>query len=183
MASLIGPILQILGFIIQIFGFIAVVVSVFLAYLQIRKTHEWNRRKTSFDVSFNVASGEIKTIRTRLLLEYGVDLTDPASTYERAIAGLDQKTLHAFHNEIDALFNCLESIFLGIKHHILDEDICYEYLSWVVVSFWRWGATYICRVRKLDPTLWMEYGHFAGQWQARQACDRAAIRKPGKPRM
>jgi hypothetical protein len=172
--------LQIATLIVQILGFTGLLISISLAYLQIKKTHDWNRRKASLEVIFSITTAEMKTIRKQLLTEFGVDLADPLSNYEKSLAALDAGVRRKFNNEVDTLLNCLETVSIGIKHHILDEDICYEHVSWVLTSFWAWGEKRVHEVQQIDPTLWIECSYFANRWRARQDREISALRSPGK---
>lgn len=174
---------------------LATVAAVLVAYFQLskmsqqmREAHEWNRRKTSQEVLNVLVFGEFSTLRTIIESELGCNIPDTKETYEtKKTAFGDQEKEKKLDDSLRKILNILEAIAINIKHKIVDEDICYDYLGWIMVEYHRWSLGFIDARRKIagDPRVLIGFSEYAERWQKRLASEKntmavsAAI--PAKP--
>jgi len=111
-------------------------VSIFLAWRQLRETHEWNRRKSSDDALRFLVSGDYQRLTDQFhkivpFEEWSKIDTSYKDICERLSDG--ERTL-AIKYSWD-LLNIFESLCIGMKNQIIDEDICYYFINKQLVSF------------------------------------------------
>ena len=46
------------------------------------------------------------------------------------------------------LLNIFEAVTVDIKHDIINENICYEYLGWIMAGYYRWGNPFVIKIRE-----------------------------------
>jgi hypothetical protein len=160
---------------------LATVAAVLVAYFQLskvsqqmRETHEWNRRKTSQEVLNVLVFGEFPTLRTTVESELRCNIPDPKETYETKTATLSDSDKEKLDNSLRQILNILETIAINIKHNIVDEDICYDYLGWIMVEYHRWSFGFIDARRKKagDSRVLISFSEYAERWQKRIASEK-----------
>jgi len=129
-----------------------------LAWLQIRKTQEWNRRQVTLGLLTEWDVGRMRELRDRL--ESKVDIYDSASNYDSEKENLNKQD----HMALDSVLNALDNVGLAIRHNILDERMCYDCLSGIVAGYWRWANPYISQNKQIDIRLWDELDPLVARW-------------------
>jgi hypothetical protein len=66
-------------------------------------------------------------LRNKLEVEYGVNTRGPGQTCGDVVEALQQDRRSAFDFDVRALFNYFETVSIGMKNDVLDEEICYEH--------------------------------------------------------
>lgn len=179
-AQSLEPYARLIELFISALTLLAVVVGAALLRRQILKDHEWNRRKTSQDVLMSLVTGEFTKIREELEVRCGVKLDDSQQTYA-TLAPTVQGNLRQLNFALERLLNFYETIAIGLKNNVLDEEVCYDHFSWNLTRYWEWTEPYHKKVRGLDPTIWIEAGYYAKRWADRIERELAQLRKDGKP--
>lgn len=183
-SSVIAPAGGGLDLTLRIVAIVIVVASASFALLAIRRTQEWNRRKATFDVLLQTvtkATDSFREFASAYNLNFNVN--PPSPTLESVEASLgDQASRQQFRRDLHGLLNYFETLAVGLKNHVLDEDMCYEHLSIRQVLLWEWARTFVLANRGLSPTLCIEQEHYAIRWRKRLDDEIAALRTPGKPR-
>ena len=163
---------------------LATAAAVWVAYSQLSKvsqqmqeTHEWNRRKTSQEVLHVLVFGEFPTLRNTVESELGCNIPDPKETYETKISTLTEEDKIKLDNALLKILNVLENIGINIKHNIIDDDICYDYLGWIMVEYHRWSFLFIDIRRKTagDPRVLIGFSECAVRWQERIAREKTSM--------
>lgn len=163
---------------------IAAAAAVLVAYCQlsklsrqIRETHEWNRRKTSQEILNTLVFGEFPTLRGKVEVELNCKIPDHNETYNLKRSGLSDDDKIKLDDALRRVLNILETIAINIKHNIIDEDICYDYLGWIMVEYHRWSATFIDHRRQQagDPRVLIAFSEFAEKWAARLAKEKQSM--------
>ena len=170
---------------VRIFTLLLVGASAVLAYNQIKKTQEWNRRKATQDLLFQVATGDLKEFVQALSDEFGVDLTKtmPLPSYQSVVENeADDKRQDRVRHLTRSILNYMETIAIGLKNHVLDEDICYEHLSIWMTEYWSFSDKLIKIARAKNPTVWIEQEHYVNLWRSRLDRENESLRRPGKSR-
>lgn len=155
--------------------------SVYLLFLQIRKQHEWNRRKASHDFLSNLISGGVAELRTKLESEFGVDTRNTNQTYTTVYNSISEEARKKeFYQTTYRLFNFFEQVGIGIKDHMLDEEICFDALHNIVIDYKRWGEPLIEERREGGrEATWTEFEYYAEKWRgpSKEHQKRAAKRR------
>lgn len=161
---------------------IAAIVSVTLIYRQIKRTHEWNRRKASLDIALEIVTGARAEYTKTLKARFGVSFSEPSKNEFTAVKErlTDAAERGEFVSTVRALLNFNETIALALKNHVFDEDMCYEHYSLILSTMWTWAQPHIREVRAVDPTIWIEQEHYAKKWLARSNREVESLRTPGK---
>jgi hypothetical protein len=158
-----------------------VAISALLLYLQIRRSHEWNRRRAAHDLIFDSNIGRFRELRNKL--EDRIKIHDTNTTYTTDKGKLnDADTL-----VLESILNYLENVCLAVKNHVVDEDIAYECLVAILVSYRRWADPYIRSVRGIEALFYIDIDSVAERWDKRKEDAEAQMRAqavaPGKMRL
>lgn len=155
---------------------IATVVAVLVAYFQLSKlskqmrdTHDWNRRKTSQETLNMLVFGNFPSLRAVIESELGCKIPDRNETYEIKRAKLPDTDKVKLDNALREILNIFEAIAINIKHNMIDEDICYDYLGWIMVEYHRWSLPFIEARRRManDSRILLVFSEFAEKWSTR----------------
>ena len=146
-------------------------MAIFLAWRQLRETHEWNRRKSSDDALRFLVSADYQRL-TDLFHEIVPfeEWSKEHTSYKDICPTLtDQQRCLAIKYSWD-LLNVLESICIGMKNQIIDEDICFDYLAFILPRCFYWSEPFIDERRKVanEPRLYTELEDFANRWVERK---------------
>lgn len=153
--------------VIALCNLVVVSVSARLFYRRLKRDHDWNRRQATQHLLYEMVTGRFSEIRRRLEVEFGVDIGKDGQTFSSIIATLESSKRQDFLNATKAIFNYFETVSIGIRNHVLQEEICYDHCSTLFVYFRQWGRAYIDEIRTKHPTIWIEFEHFARQWERR----------------
>jgi hypothetical protein len=105
---------------LAVVGFVGGVISIALVYVQMRKTHEWNRRKASHDTLTEIVTGSVAECRRIIRVNFGVKF-GPAETYSDTEVRLSEEDRLVLHHNTRQLLNYLEVLCVGMKNNVLDE--------------------------------------------------------------
>lgn len=159
----------------------ATILVVLVAYSQLsklsqqmREAHEWNRRKTSQEVLNVLVFGEFPSLRNMVESELGCNIPDHAETYEKKKGSLLDSDKAKLDDALRQILNILETIAVNIKHNIIDEDICYDYLGWIMVEYHRWSMPFIeeRRTKAGDPRVLFDLSEYAKKWGDRMTSEK-----------
>jgi len=175
-------IVNILTITIAFLSFLTACAAVFLLYRQIKKTHDWNRRKTSIELLESWVSGNIRDIWKYLETKYNFKMLFGEQNYKTVYESLpNEQEKQELKSTIVALLNHFEVISIGIKNHVYEEELIYDFAALHFVLFWEWAEPLINEYRVKDPTIFIEFRHYAVKWKDEVANEIEALRKPGKP--
>lgn len=152
-------------------------LSALLVYLQIRKAHEWNRRKAAHDLIFEASLGRFRKIRDHL--EQKIDIYDEAQTYDTLSSELDKQD-HIF---LDAALNFFDNLCLAIKNNVVDESIVYDSISNILVAYARWASPWIKQNRAICPLMWIEMDPYVEKWKQRDKETATRMIRPGASKL
>ncbi|MDQ1593413.1 MAG: hypothetical protein QOG71_4040 [Pyrinomonadaceae bacterium] len=171
---------------LSIVGFLIGVVSIFLVYLQMRKTHEWNRRKASHDTLNEFVTGHIAETLRILVLDFSME-PSTSQTYTDAEAKLtDDEARRKMQYHTVQLLNYIEALCIGMKNSILDENICYDHSRIIVKQSWLWAEPLVKARRQATgiAALWIEVENISKRWSKREERESEQhierLRVPGK---
>lgn len=153
---------QLASFIVNVLTLAVLLLSVFVVSKQIKKQHEWNRRRAAQDLTYHMTETNFQNIRSELG-QYA-HWYEPSHTYTSVATPENKEKLD---NLLRIYLSYFEGVALGIKHHVYDEDIAYEYFGAMIPEAYRWGKPYVDELRKRadDPTIFIELITTAQRWQ------------------
>jgi hypothetical protein len=130
-------------------GFLAS-ISVFLVYSSMKATYEWNRRKATADVIDKLMSGEFAKKISSLQQKFSLRLTDHSQTYNTVVAAIPSHDRPHRVNELDNILgeisSSVEFMTMLKKHHIIADEICYDYLGFVITELYRWSLQLLSKL-------------------------------------
>ena len=176
--------LEITNFIINIGTLILIGISIYLLFSQIKKTHEWNRRKETQMLLMDSAIGKLRELREDIESRFDVNIYETRENYTDIYNRLStEEEKKEFENLIKHILNYYESISLGIKHNIYDEKICFEYLSIHMVKWYKFCLPFINACRFRHPAIYVEMEYYVNKWKPLLEEWGMMLRKPGSPKL
>ncbi len=148
---------------------------------QLKSNHDWNRRQLSQDLLFKIGTGDIVKIREKLKKEFKANLNSKTEKYDDIAKSLTQDKKEDLDITLISLFNYFETIAIGIKNYTLDDEICYQYLGFILVNSWKWALTFIKdKQDHVDATIWIDFNKLATKWEKQLEEDKSRIGRGGK---
>lgn len=144
-----------------------VAISIFLAFLQMKKTLEWNKKKTAEEALTQIVSGDLLTNLDRLAKEIGWSVLTDSKTYKEVVGTLPPAKQRQLDQCLTTIFRHLETTAIKIEHDVYDESICFDYLFSLVISLYRQCEEFINRQRlaRKEPRLYEHVELYAKKWQ------------------
>lgn len=165
-------------------------IAIFLAWRTLKENHEWNRRKSTDDALRFLVSGDYQRLTDQFHTVVPFEEWSKVDTSYKDICEslTEEERAIAIKCSWD-LLNIFESICIGMKNGILDEDIAYDYLAFILPRFFHWSQHFIEERRDIsnEPRIYNELEGFARKWQARKLRQSSialeAIRVSGKQKL
>jgi len=148
-----------------VFGF---VISTFFVIMQMRDTQKWNTKKTSEELLTKIMTGEFPQLMDRLYIDYDWDILAHVPYAER-VAHIDEKQLRQLDATLRNILRTLEVVCINMKHKIIDEGVCYEYMHSILTTFYLNSEMFIAkeRDRRREPRVFLELEDYAKKWLER----------------
>jgi hypothetical protein len=146
---------------------LVVAASLTLAYRQLKRTHEWNRRKASQDLLVQLATGDVRDMRYDLEVKFGARIFEPKQTYTDVLSMVDAASAPELNYTARSLLNYYESIAIGIKNNVLEDDICFDFAASTLNAYWRWAQPLVQERQSANRRTWIEIEHLNVRWQQR----------------
>jgi len=157
--------------IINALSMTAACVMLFFVYKQTQTNQEWNRRKTSEETLTKLVIDEFYTLLNKLTLEYDWDPVNQEKNYSQVMDGMknDPKMIKHFQVTLRSLLRILETICINIKHNMIEEDICYDYMFSILINIYQKSHKFIQEEREIrnNPHVFEHLEHFAKKWEIR----------------
>jgi hypothetical protein len=61
------------------------------------------------------------------------------------------------------------------KHHIIDDEICYDYLGFVITELYRWSLPFLSKLEKIHPGLHSGFRDCGEKWSTRRGKEEEAF--------
>lgn len=162
-------ILPIIPIIISSVSTIIIGISAFLLWKQIKENYEWNRRKTSQETLNNLVTGEFPALRDELEDKFKCAIGNESQTYDDVVKGLPKNEIDEIDRILRKLLNIFEAVAVDIKNDIINENICYEYLGWIMTGYYRWVNPFVIKIRERvgEPRILENFEYYAQKWTER----------------
>ncbi|SHH33993.1 protein of unknown function [Chryseobacterium oranimense] len=177
--------LQIIDLGFKLITLIVVIISARIAYNTLKKSHEWNRRKSTQEVLRDLVLGDYPKY-SKVLLDNGIKVFLKTETYSNSLDAIADDKKEEIINATKSIFNLFEFIAINIKNNSIDEDICYDYLGWMYTAYYNWGIEYIKTERLKANDDFRVLGNFeerAKIWCSRLEKERKPNMIEGKPKL
>lgn len=146
-------------------------IMLYLIYKQTQKSQEWNRRKSSEDTLNRLVMGEFYTLLNTLIIEYSWDPVNESKDYFIIIKELEKKPEKLISLEVTlrSILRILETICINIKHSMIDEDICYDYLFSILINIHKKNHGFILKERatRNNPHVFEHLEYYAKRWESK----------------
>src|SRR5436190_7259762 len=138
-------------------GVLGFVISTFFVLMQMQSADKWNKKKTSEELLTQIMTGEFPKLMDSLLLEYNWDALAHVPYAQRA-SELDEPELRKLDGVLRNVLRHLEVVCINMKHQIIDEKVCYEYLHSILTTFYETCSDFIAkeRTRRQEPPVFIE---------------------------
>jgi hypothetical protein len=163
--ELITCIISIISTSILVTGLIFTGIQLYLMRRANKNIHEWNRRKTTYDLLNDFSSGEFPKILHELK-EISKTVIDETTNYDLVISKIPDSDKDRFDRKLNQLLNYFEGKAIAIKNHIIDEDICFDYAALVYLKYYNWSKPFITQRRhKIDKqSVYINFENLALKW-------------------
>ncbi|TMK30437.1 MAG: DUF4760 domain-containing protein, partial [Alphaproteobacteria bacterium] len=133
--------------------------------MQMQSADKWNKKKTSEELLTQIMTGEFPKLMDSLLLEYNWDALAHVPYAQRA-SELDEPELRKLDAVLRNVLRHLEVVCINMKHQIIDEKVCYEYLHSILTTFYETCSDFIAkeRTRRQEPRVFIELEEYAKKW-------------------
>lgn len=166
---------------IQAAGIIAVVIGVIIAYRQLTKAHDWNCRKARHDVLSQLATGEMRDLRSTRETECGARFVEATQTYATVYVIVAADTAKAkYRFSVTTVLNYLETMAMGITNNVLEKNVCVDHYCEATAAFRRWAKPLVAEVRPDGPLTWIDLEGLVEQWNLRYSARLQAHRQAGR---
>lgn len=161
-----------LSLIISIISTIFVLIGVIYAGIQLyltrtsnKKIHEWNRRKTTYDLLKDFSNGDFPRILIEMRKMSKLPI-DESTNYEKVIEAISDEEKYSFEKKLSQLLNYFEGISISIKNHIIDEDICFDYAGILFERYYNWSKGFIKKRRDSTEirTIYINFENLSEKW-------------------
>lgn len=151
----------------DIFTAALVPLSIYLAYMQIKKTLEWNKKKTAEEAIAQVITGETITWYESINEQFDWSLLTDIRTYDEIIVNLNTEKKYQLDKLLLRILRQLETITIKIEHDVYDESICFDYMFSIVINTHKRCVPYIkcAREERNEPRLFEHVEKYALKWQ------------------
>lgn len=163
--ELISCTVSIVSSIFVLIGLVYAGIQLHLTRIANENIHEWNRRKTTYDLLKDFSSGNFSKILMDLRAMTHMRI-DETTNYEIVIKNLSEEKQYDFEKKLNQLLNYFEGIAISIKNHIVDEDICYDYAALIYQRYYIWSCDFIKMRRKDigDQSLYIDFENISLKW-------------------
>ncbi|GEM_PF-2397309 len=162
---------EIIALIISTVSILIAGISLFFAWRKLTETHEWNRRKSTDDALRFLVSGDYQKLTDEFhkIIPFE-EWTKTDTTYQDICQTLNDEERILITKYSWDLLNIFEALCIGIKNNILDEDICYDYLAFILPRFFHWSQHFIQERRTIsgELRLYLELETIANKWSKRK---------------
>ena len=152
-------------------GLIVTAVSAWVALTELRQNQNWNRRKASEETLSKLVLGEFPESLDQLVSRFKWDPIADSKNYDEIIRGFNEDQQFELNRLLRRLLRILETLFIHVKHGILSEEICYDYLASIVTNLYQKCGQFIENERHArgDERVFENFSRYAHIWMKRNS--------------
>lgn len=154
---------------ISILNLLLLFVSAVIVIVSIWISHVWNRRKVSQEALNGFVFGELPNLNARIRIDYKCNIYDKDNNYKAFIETLPKKDLDGYKDTMLRILNLFEVISINIENKIINEKICFEYISLVLTKYHKWCIPLIEEYKELanDKRVYEHVSKLAEKWNSK----------------
>ena len=164
--------LSIISLLINSIGTIFIGITVFLMWKQIKEASRLSRWEKTQETLDDLTTGEFHALRDQIEKDFNCRIWDHNEDYEQKVAKLDDRRREELDFALGGLLNILEIFCIKIKNKFVEEDMCYEYLGFILVEYKRWSKPFITVKVKDNPQSLAVFVAYADRWCERLEKDK-----------
>ena len=164
--------LSIISLFINSIGTIFIGITVFLLWKQIKETSRLSRWENTQKTLDDLTTGEFRKLRDTIEKDLNCRIWDHNEDYGQKVSNLDGRTRDKLDFALGGLLNILETFCLKIKNNFVEEDMCYEYLGFIMVEYKRWSNPFITVKVKDNPLSLAVLVDYSDRWSERLEKDK-----------
>jgi hypothetical protein len=147
-------------------GLVVTAVSAWVALTELRQNQNWNRRKASEETLSKLVLGDFPESLDQLVSKFKWDPIADSKNYDEIIRGFNEDEQVELNRLLRRLLRILETLFIHVKHGILSEEICYDYLASIVPNLYQKCGHFIENERHArdDPRVFENFSRYAHIW-------------------
>jgi len=151
---------------VAIFGLLITALGVWITAMQIRSDRRWDRKKTSHEVLNTLAAGEFVVVIEKIHADFGWDIVGGGKAYQIETERMTAEQREQLEILLRRAFRFLESICISMQHGIIDERICREYVSDIMIKMFKKNQSFVQEQRRLrnEATVFKWVEHYATKW-------------------
>lgn len=152
-------------------GLFVTAVSAWAALIELRQNQSWNRRKASEETLSKLVLGEFPESLDQLVSKFKWDPIADSKSYNEIIKDLNEDERFELNRLLRRLLRILETLFIHVKHNLLSEEICYDYLASIVPNLYEKCVHFIENERyaRGDQRVFENFSRYAHIWMKRNS--------------
>lgn len=152
-----------------IIGLIVGSVSALIALRGQKRNHDWNRRKTSEETLSRLVEGGFTDMLDEVEKKFSWHIIGDDVSFEEVSKSMECARKKELEQYMRKILRILETISIHMKHGIIDEDICYEYLASIGPEIYKKSAHFIESEREVrnEPRVFKVYEDTMLRWVER----------------
>jgi hypothetical protein len=148
---------------------LALTASVWLLWRETKSHRIWSRKRFAQEYLNTFVTGEFPILREKFEKIQECQVWNLEDSYAHKCKTFSQDRIDTIDPMLKKILNIFEGMCINIEVDVLDEDICYNYLGWLLVAYHRWSLEYIrsLRDRAGDDRLYFHLERYANNWGER----------------
>jgi hypothetical protein len=148
---------------------LALTASVWLMWRELQRHRLWSRNRFAQEYLNTFVTGEFPILREKFEKIQECQIWNKEDSYALKCETFSQDRLDTIDPMLKKILNIFEGMCINIEVDVLDDEICYNYLGWLLVAYHRWSLEYIqsLRNRAGDDRLYYHLERYAIKWGER----------------
>lgn len=144
-------------------------IGVWQLWRELRRHRIWDRQRFAQQYLSTFVTGEFPLLREKIEKIQECQIWNSQDSYALKCEAFSQDRLDTIEPLLKKILNIFEGMCINIEYQILEEEICYNYLGWLLVAYYRWSNAYIngLRQRSGDPLIYINLERYAKRWDTR----------------
>lgn len=141
-------------------------ISAALVVGSIIVSYRWNRKKVSQETLDGFIVGNLPDLNAKVRIDYNCDVYDTKSNYTNFIKKLNEVDSKKFEDCLIRILNIYEVISINIENRIINEKICFEYISLQLTAYYSWCEPLISKLKRIanDDRVYEHLALLAKKW-------------------
>ena len=154
-----------------IIGVIGGLVSVFIALVGLKRERAWNRRKNAEEILSRLVNDQFGKLLVKIEEDFGWSIVNDKRPYEDVVQDMQEGDIKKLDSLLRQVLRMLETVGIYVKHGLVDDDMCYDYLASIGPKIQERCWSFIERERELraESRVFEVFSEAVKRWQAKDA--------------